>query len=104
MRQEGISMKIKPEGDWKGLEGGFDLIRHKLDLELAPDGLPLRVEQGAGGIEVRMQDGRGTIGFAERIQFFRALGLFVEAARSAGDFHLTEQPQFETIGVMVDMS
>lgn len=97
-------MKIKPEGNWQGLEEGFELLRPKLDLELAPDGLPLRLEAGADEIEVRLQAGRGLLRFGERIQFFRALGLFVEAARAGQDFQLREQPQFDTVGVMVDMS
>src|SRR5687768_17416729 len=97
-------MKIKLEGDWKELQDGFSLIKEKLGLELAPDGLPLRVEKIIDGIEVQLQDGCGSIRFAERIHFFRALGLFVEEARKAEQFRLVEKPQFTTIGVMADMS
>src|SRR5258706_1275205 len=97
-------MKIKLEGDWKDLENGFYLISQKLGLELAPDGLPIRVEKNSKGIEVELQDGCGAIRFAERIHFFRALGLFVEAAQRADQFKLEEKPQFTTIGVMADMS
>src|SRR5260370_34179497 len=97
-------MKIKLEGDWKDLENGFYLISQKLGLELAPDGLPIRVEKNSKGIEVELQDGCGAIRFAERIHFFRALGLFVEAAQRADQFKLEEKPQFTTIGVMSDKS
>ncbi len=97
-------MKIKLEGDWKELEGGIHLISHKLGLELTPDGLPVRVERNFDGIEVRLQDGQGVIRFTEQIHFFRALGLFIEAAQKADRFKLEEKPQFTTIAVMVDMS
>ncbi len=97
-------MKIKLDGDWKDLENGFHLISQKLGLELSPDGLPVRVERIIDGLEVQLQDGRGSIRFAEQIHFFRALGLFVEAAQGADQFKLREKPQFTTIGVMVDMS
>jgi len=97
-------MKIKLEGDLHDLEYGIHLISQKLGLELTPDGLPVRVERNFDGIEVQLQDGRGLIRFAEQIHFFRALGLFIEAAQRADQFKLEEKPQFTTIGVMVDMS
>lgn len=97
-------MKIKLEGNWKDLEAGFHMISGKLGLELAPDGLPIRVEQGGSGIEVELREGCGLIRFAERIHFFRGLGLFVEAAQTAKTFKRQEEPQFETIGMLADMS
>lgn len=97
-------MKIKLEGDWKDLEAGFYMISQKLGLELAPDGLPIRVERGGSGIEVELREGCGLIRYLERIHFFRALGLFVEAAQGAKTFKRLEQPQFETIGMLVDTS
>lgn len=97
-------MKIKFEGDWKALERGIQLLSEKLDLELTPDGVPMRVEKSTGPLEVRLQDEQGLIRFGEASQFFRGLGLFVEAAQSSGSFTLRETPQFSTVGVTVDAS
>lgn len=97
-------MKIKFEGDWQGFEQGIQLLSTKLGLELAPDGLPIHVEQGTDHIEAQLRDGRGLIRFVESVQFFRALGLFLEAAQTSGAFDLIETPQFSTVGVTVDMS
>lgn len=97
-------MKIKFEGDWKALEPGINLLSEKLGLELTPDGIPVRVEKSTKLLEVRLQDGQGLIRFGEAAQFFRGLGLFVEAAQSSGSFMLRETPQFSTVGVTVDAS
>jgi hexosaminidase len=98
------SMKIKLEGNWQDLQSGIDSLSQDLGLELSPDGLPVRVEQRSGGIEVRLPGGRGSIFFEERNHFFRAFGLFIESATTGDDFELKETPQFDTLGVMVDMS
>jgi N-acetyl-beta-hexosaminidase len=97
-------MKIKFEGDWQGFEQGIRLLSAKLGLELTADGLPIHVEQGTDHIEAQLRNGRGLIRFIEPVQFFRALGLFLEAAQNSGEFDLIETPQFSTVGVTVDMS
>lgn len=97
-------MRLKLEGEWNELENGLRLISWKLGLELVADGLPVRVEKSAGRIEARLLNGQGVIRFKERIHFFRALGLFVEAAQAAQQFEVVEEPQFTMNGVLLDAS
>ncbi len=90
-----------------GLEVEASAIRElerMLDFERAEGGIPVRIEGRADCIEVGLKHGEGTIRYPEKIHFFRALGLFVEKARTEACFHLVEHPQFSWNGVMLDVS
>lgn len=97
-------MKIKFEGEWQSFEQGIQLLSPKLGLEWTPAGLPIHIEQSTGQLEAHLLNGRGLIRFDEPIHFFRALGLFIEAAQNTDQFSLTEKPQFSTVGVTIDVS
>lgn len=97
-------MKLNFGNDLGELAAGLSLLCGEMGLELAEDGLPVEVRQSGGGIEVGLENGRGWIRYQARIHFFRAVGLFVEAARQSDRFLLSEEPQFRLNGVMVDVS
>lgn len=97
-------MKVRFEGELQELEAGIALLSSEIGLEIVEDGIPVHVQKSDRMIEVGLKDGRGWIRYAEKIHFFRALGLFVEAAYRSNDFYLNEEPQFKLNGAMLDVS
>lgn len=97
-------MKLRFEGELRELEAGIALLSSEIGLEPAEDGIPVRVQQSDGVIEVGLENGQGWIRYAEKIHFFRALGLFVEAAGQSDRFSIHEEPQFKANGAMLDVS
>lgn len=76
-----------------------------MNFVISEDGIRIKVEKSeSGNICVSYQDGEGKIQFAERIHFFRALGLFLEAYQENREFEKEETPQFKTNGPMFDCS
>jgi len=97
-------MKLRFFGETDELETGIAILSSMLGFASAEDGLPVEIRGRTGGIEAGRRDGRGWIAYQTKASFFRALGLFLETAGNGGDFHLREEPQFRTVGVMVDAS
>lgn len=97
-------MKIKFNGDISELIKGIQILSREIDFEVAENGLSLKVEKLSSGIEVSLEKEQGYIGYSEKIHFFRALGLFIEAAAEKSSFKMTEEPQFTLNGAMIDVS
>ncbi len=110
-------MKFKFTGDISGLAEGIGVFAEELGFETAEDGMPVEVEKtpsGAGNISGKIKvafDGKkGAIKYCNKIHFFRALGLFIEAMerdgqfQQHGHFQITEEPQFTLNGPMFDAS
>ena len=80
-------------------------MKDVLAFESADDGIRIHVIQEATDIVEVSFDGRqGVLRYGKKVQFFRALGLFLEQFRKHGTFHIVESPRFTTSGVMVDCS
>ncbi len=100
-------MKIAFRGDVQDLLDGIRALAPEIGIEVeegAPAPVQVQVERRPGPIEVTRSGGEGTIRFAEKIHFFRALGLFVEESQRSDAFSVTEEPQFTTLGAMIDAS
>lgn len=97
-------MKLNLIGEIQDLEAGLHLLSDELEIEIAEDGIPVHVQRSEKNIELGLENGQGWIRYRERIHFFRALGLFIEAARQTQQFSITETPQFSTAGAIVDVS
>jgi hexosaminidase len=93
-------------GDISGLGIGIEIFAAELGFDSATaNGLPVYVKQEAGSpIRVSCKDCRAEIAFSEKIHFFRALGLLVEALREKQEFEIKEVPPFKTNGAMFDVS
>jgi hexosaminidase len=92
-------------GDVEYLRPGLGLLASDYQFEMHPDGLEVQVTQRCGPIEVTKQGESAQIYYTERIHFFRALGLLLEALRDQqSDFSMIEEPQFATNGAMFDVS
>ena len=99
-------MKICFNGDVAGLRDGIDLLAPELGISVAEGGYTFTAKQvSEPTLRVSFNKNEGEIVYAEPCQFFRALGLAVEALRAGKDcFSISEKPQFKTIGSMFDIA
>lgn len=73
-------MRFNFIGDISTLENGISIFSGELGFETSVNGLSVRVEKSpANSIEVTKKEGSAHIRYSEKIHFFRALGLLVEA-------------------------
>ncbi|UZJ80944.1 beta-N-acetylhexosaminidase [Fictibacillus sp. KU28468] len=98
-------MKVSFLGELETLQEGIEKIAPLLGIEICEDGLPIHVVKSSNShLDVQLENGQGLIGYHDKIHFFRAMGLFVEATREKETFHITEQPYFDMNGAMFDCS
>ena len=98
-------MKLHFTGQLEGLEEGIRLLAAELDFDISKDGINVQVNKTTDNILKAVKNKKdSSISYKEKIHFFRALGLYVEALRSKECFDIMEEPQFETNGVMFDVS
>lgn len=97
-------MKLSLQGLPQDWEAGIRYVARELNVETGEGGAPVSVEQRPGSIDVGWDGRQGWIRFADKIHFFRALGLFVEASQTPGPFSIVEEPQFRSNGAMFDVS
>ncbi|MGN7299121.1 beta-N-acetylhexosaminidase [Ferdinandcohnia sp. SAFN-114] len=93
-------MKIRFTGDLAEVLDGVRILSDDLGLEMAEDGYPIEVVNRQGPLVVTNKQ----IIFDKKIHFFRGLGLWLQHMEKSNEFHLTEEPQFETSGAMIDVS
>lgn len=97
-------MRINLLGDTNSIIEGLQLLTDDLNIQLHKEGYSINVTQRVGPIQVSNKDGKGEIFYEEKIHFYRAIGVWVENYTKSGEFDVTEQPQFQTSGVMLDVS
>lgn len=100
------SMQLRFIGDMTDLNVGIDIFSAEVGFRrVSTGGLPVHVWKEAGSpIHVSSMDGIASITYSEKIHFYRALGLLVEALRERQICEITEEPQFRTNGAMFDVS
>lgn len=98
-------MKLRFEGDIFGLEKGIDIFSREFGYLACDDGMPVMViNEQTNRIQVTKNKHAVEIRYAERIHFFRALGLLLQNMRENDEFVLEEEPQFSMNGIMIDIS
>ncbi|MBQ9805259.1 MAG: beta-N-acetylhexosaminidase [Clostridia bacterium] len=99
-------MKILLKGDPELLKEGVACLASDLGITLAEGGYVLNAKQvDVPTLRVSLSGNELEIVYCERCQFFRALGLAVEAIREGKEaFCIEEQPAFRMNGPMFDMS
>ncbi|MEH7501230.1 beta-N-acetylhexosaminidase [Neobacillus drentensis] len=97
-------MKLHLTGEISAVAEGLKLVMENVDFQLSPDGYPVHVKNQNGPIRVVNKNGYGEISFEKTIHFFRAFGLWMEHFQNETEFDVTEEPQFEMSGVMLDAS
>ncbi|MEK5444576.1 beta-N-acetylhexosaminidase [Fredinandcohnia sp. FSL W7-1320] len=93
-------MRIHFTGDLAEVLDGVRILCNDLGLEMAEDGYLIEVVNRQGPLVVTNKQ----IIFDKKIHFFRGLGLWLQHMERNNEFHLTEEPQFETSGAMIDVS
>lgn len=79
-------------------------IRELLNIELDREGLPVYVQRTDGDIEIIATKSKATISYGKEHQFIRAVGLLIEKLIEQTEFHITEKPCYDSLGIMVDCS
>ncbi|GHI00395.1 beta-N-acetylhexosaminidase [Neobacillus kokaensis] len=97
-------MEIQLLGLEKQLIPGISEIANLVNLQLTDKGIPIQVEKTESGIHIQYDGNKGIISYQESHQFFRALGLLMEGMRGGGPFEITENPVYNSLGVMIDCS
>lgn len=98
-------MKLFFQGDIEEVKKGIGILSEDFGFEAGSDGLNVRVEKAAGSdIYVEKAGDQALIRYSEKIHFFRALGLLLEALGKGEDFTIVEVPQFTMNGPMFDVS
>jgi hypothetical protein len=97
-------MKINLYGDLDNIIQGVYLLEDELNIELTETGIPIKVINQSGPIEVKYKNDKGIIIYEKPIHFFRGLGLWFENIENKNTFDIKETPQFKTSGAMMDQS
>ncbi|BBH21708.1 N-acetyl-beta-D-glucosaminidase [Paenibacillus baekrokdamisoli] len=106
-----MSMSVKQQqfsfyGELSGLDTGIDIICGMLGLKRTiSGGLPITLERTENPELIVTFKGAGArIVYRDSNHLFRAIGLVVESIRSDRLTEIREEPQFDTIGIMLDCS
>lgn len=98
------NLTIRLKGQTDSLIQAVQELTGQLGLILKETGTPVKVICRKGPLEVKLEDGEGTIAYEAPHHFFRGLGLFVEQAASKDSFTIVEEPRFDFNGPMLDVS
>jgi len=97
-------MKVWFEGEINSLRRGIECLSEEFMYQLSPGEISVHVEKRPGNIEVIFENGKGIIRYQEKVHFFRALGLLLQEMKKHQNFSIIEEPQFDMLGIMVDVS
>lgn len=97
-------MKLHIKGDVNSVQNGIEILSKHLNIELSTEGHPIQVKNESGQLRVANQNGSGEISYDQPVHFFRALGLWIENYQKNHEFDISEDPNFEMSGVMLDAS
>ena len=98
-------MKLNFTGEMQELIAGIELLSKELDFVISPEGINIRVEKlDYPIVEAVITAHDAYIRYQTKPHFFRALGIFIEELRIKNEFAVVETPQFDTNGIMIDVS
>ncbi|MCD9023807.1 beta-N-acetylhexosaminidase [Cohnella silvisoli] len=93
-------------GELSGLDSGLDMVCGMLGMKRTDSGgISVTLERTEEAILIVEFDGVGArIKYAQISHLFRAIGLMAESVKSDKPIEIREEPQFDTVGVMIDCS
>jgi len=98
-------MKFNFIGISEELLAPLSIISGEHGFEICADGIPVEVSKQDMGLYVCYNGKEAKIAYDKKVEFFRALGLLIEAvSEGKTEFAKNEQPYFETCGGMYDNS
>ena len=99
------AVELRFQGDLTDLQAGIEILSADLNFRVSPRGLRVKVTPLPKNLlRISKKGNRAEIQFNQKHHFFRGLGLLLEEMKSRKDFELIEEPQFATIGTMIDVS
>ncbi len=99
-----MSTRLKFVGDIEIVQAGINIFSRRFGFEVGEGGFVINVTRTSGPLHIALEGNKGEIAYGDTVQFFRALGLFIESSNEADRFSLLEEPQFSTIGACIDCS
>lgn len=98
-------MKLYFTGDVKDCEKGIAVLAEDYQYEVDPSGVHITVKKDdKNGLAVIRNQNEATIVYHEKVQFFRALGLFLQESKKSDAFSIQEDAMFTMNGAMFDVS
>lgn len=97
-------MKIHVTGITENQRQALSEAASGLQVSLSAEGVPLRYEEGSGGIAIQYDGQSAVVSCEGSSQFVRAFGLVVEGIRKGEPFSVQERPCYDSLGVMIDCS
>lgn len=106
VKERNKGMKLHFEGDVETLLKGIEELEESFGFSPGEDGWPVKVTRRSGSpVTVKAGMEGAEIEYDQKIHFFRGLGLLLENLQKGETvFSITEEPQFDTIGPMFDVS
>lgn len=99
-----FNMKINFAGEIKDLEKGISLLQEDMDFTQDSSGREVKVIKGEDGLLIDVNENGATISYNTPASFFRGLSILVDAFKNGTCLKINENPAFETLGVMFDVS
>ncbi len=99
-----MSIRLKFVGDIENVQTGINIFSRRFGFDIGEGGFTIHVTRTTGPLHIALEGDKGEIAYGDTVQFFRALGLFIESLNEADHFSLLEEPQFSTIGACIDCS
>lgn len=97
-------MNLHFTGEIKEVKFGIERLQKRLGYVLSADGICVEVKKGGNGISVTGDGNSCSIEYERKIDFFRGLGLMVEALKEGKVFNISQKANFKTDGMMFDCS
>lgn len=87
----------------KNIKSAITELSSLLGINSKETCIKLQLEYCEKGFEIKLCNNKAIIGYSNKCEFFRALGILKEHYMD-GCFELSEQPAFESLGIMADNS
>ena len=106
MKKEGICfMQLCFQGNADEIMKGVRILSSQLGYAVSEEGHRVHVESGKDHLQVSGKNGEYLISYGEKAEFFRGLATLVDKIKKGDkDFDIIEKKQFDTCGVMLDVS
>lgn len=97
-------MNLNFSGDINEIKKGLEILSKRFHYTISEDGFHITVKNVGYGLKVCCRKDGAVIEYAEKVHFFRALGILLEKIKKGEEFCVSEKQNFKTLGAMFDCS
>lgn len=97
-------MNLNFIGDVEEIKEGIEILSERLHYTVSKDGFNITVKNRGSGLKICCNENGAVIEYAEKVHFFRALGIFLDKIKKGKEFCVSEKQNFKTLGTMFDCS